>query len=414
MISWVAMSPAETLPETLSPPSSAARCRHFGWCGGCATQDQAYEAQVAAKEADLRVLLGEHLDVLKPIVPCASPWYYRNKMEFAFGFERDPQLEEGAPPGVAIGLRRKGRFYGVVNLEECFLMCEAVPGVLAAVRTWAADHALPPYHLRRHQGLMRYVVMRQGKRTGELLVILVTAVPGDLPAFEAALDELAPRLKALGVTSLLWSVTDRQADLAVGEIRRTVFGNPWFTERLAGVTFTLSPYAFFQPNVEMMEGLIAKARGLLGTGWAHLVDLYCGVGGLSLALAGSAARATGIELDAHAVEDAGRNAAANGITNTRFVAEDSLTFLRRFSNFSFLADKWAVILDPPRAGMHPKMAAQLLRVAPPVILYVSCNPRKLAEDLRELKGAYRLAEATPYDFFPHTPHVEVLAKLVRT
>jgi len=369
--------------------------------------------QLANKEAEVRALLAEHAAVLKPIVPCESPWYYRNKMEFAFGFERDPQAEEGADQTVAIGLRRKGRFYGVVNLEECFLMCEAAPAVLAAVRSWAVAHALPPYHLRRHQGLMRYVVMRQGKRTGELLVILVTAVPGDRPAFEAALEDLAPALKTLGVTSLLWSVTDRQADLAVGEIQKAVFGNAWFTERLAGVSFTLSPYAFFQPNVVMAEKLIEQARGLLGTGWAHLVDLYCGVGGITLALAGCATRATGIELDPHAVEDAGRNAAANGITNGRFVAEDSLTFLRRFSNFSFLADKWAVILDPPRAGMHPKMAAQILRVAPPVILYVSCNPKKLAEDLRELGRAYQLAEATPYDFFPHTPHVEVLAKLVR-
>lgn len=410
------MSPAETLPETPEmnqPPVSAARCKHFGWCGGCATQDQEYAVQLANKEAELRVILGEHLPQLKPIVPCASPWYYRNKMEFAFGFERDPQAEEGAEPAVAIGLRRKGRFYGVVNLEECYLMCEAVPGVLTAVRTWAADRQLPPYHLRRHQGLMRYVVMRQGKRTNELLVILVTAVPPDRAGFEAALEELAPALKALGVTSLLWSVTDRQADLAVGEIQKAVFGNPWFTERLAGVTFTLSPYAFFQPNVAMAERLIEQARGLLGTGWAHLVDLYCGVGGLTLALAGTAGRATGIELDAHAVEDAGRNASANGIANCRFVAEDSLTFLRRFSNFSFLADKWAAILDPPRAGMHPKMAAQILRVAPPVIIYVSCNPKKLAEDLRELGRAYQLVEATPYDFFPHTPHVEVLAKLVR-
>lgn len=411
------MSPAETIPDSPHAEAhafSAARCKHFGWCGGCATQDQAYADQLAHKEAELRVVLGEHLAQLKPIVPCADPWYYRNKMEFAFGFERDPQAEEGAEPAIAIGLRRKGRFYGVVNLEECFLMCEAAPRVLAAVRTWAAARGLPPYHLRRHQGLLRYVVMRQGKRTGELLVILVTAVPADRAAFEAALEDLGSALKPLGVTSLLWSVTDRQADLATGEIQKAVFGHPWFTERLAGVNFTLSPYAFFQPNVVMAERLIEQARGLLGTGWAHLVDLYCGVGGLTLALAGTAARATGIELDAHAVEDAGRNAAANGIANCRFVAEDSLTFLRRFSNFSFLADKWAAILDPPRSGMHPKMAAQILRVAPPVIIYVSCNPKKLAEDLRELKAAYRLVEATPYDFFPHTPHVEVLAKLVRT
>jgi 23S rRNA (uracil1939-C5)-methyltransferase len=371
-----------------------------------------YEEQVRMKESELRAVLGEHAAVLKPVVPSPSPWFYRNKMEFAFGFERAEQ--EGAPPAVALGLRRKGRFYGVVNLQECFLMCEAVPRVLAAAREWATEHGLPPYHLRRHQGLLRYVVMREGKRTRDLLVILVTAKPPDEGAFIALLADLAARLREIGVSSFLWSVTDRQADLAVGEIRRVLMGKPGFTEKLAGVTFDLSPYAFFQPNVELAERLIERSRVLLGEGWEMLVDLYSGVGGLSLALAGGAKRVIGIELEAAAVADATRNAASNGLASRcRFVAEDALTFLRRFSDYSFLGDRWAVLLDPPRAGMHPKMAAQVLRVAPPVVLYVSCNARKLAEDLGILKHAYRVDEITPYDFFPHTPHVEALAKLTR-
>ncbi len=353
---------------------------------------------------ELRTVLGPYADVLEPIVPSPSPWYYRNKMECAFGFDRD---------GVALGLRRKGRFYGVVTLEECFLMSEAVAPILAAARGWATAHALPPYHLRRHEGLLRYVTVREGKRTGQRLVILVTAPPTDEAAFTVALEDLGTRLKPLGVTSLLWSVTDRQADLAVGEIRRTVLGEPWFEERLSGCTFRLSPYAFFQPHVEMAERLADRARMMLGTGWPVLLDLYCGVGGLSLGLTGCAERIIGVELEAAAVADATANAARNGRSGVQFLAEDSLVFLRRFSNLSFMADKWAVLLDPPRAGMHPKMAAQLLRTAPPVMVYVSCNPKKLAEDLGQLSRDYRLETAIPFDFFPQTPHVEVLARLVR-
>jgi 23S rRNA (uracil-5-)-methyltransferase RumA len=433
--------PAETAPFV-------ARCRHFGVCGGCARQDLEYDVQLQRKEAELREILGARIPDLDPIVPSSSPWYYRNKMEFAFGFQRKPDAAdtpsgEAAPamlaPGasgarqapallapampsaspVAIGLRRRGQFYGVVNLTECYLMSPAVPGVLAAVRDWADRHQLPPYHLRRHNGLLRYVVMREGKRTRELMVILVTAPPGTGPdspdeaGFTAQLDELGGALKGQGVTSFLWAVTDRQADLAVGPIRRTLFGEPGFEENLAGVRFSLSPYAFFQPNVELAERLILQARGLLGTGWDMLLDLYCGVGGMTMTLSACAKRAIGIELEPAAVADATRNASLNGLVNCQFVAEDSLTFIRRFSNHSFLADRWPVVLDPPRSGMHPKMPAQIMRVAPPVIIYVSCNPKKLAEDLEVFSAAYRVEKATPYDFFPHTPHVEVLVKLVR-
>jgi 23S rRNA (uracil1939-C5)-methyltransferase len=417
------------------------RCTHFGWCGGCSFQDVSYEAQVRAKEEQARALFHAYGAVLKPIVPCGDPWYYRNKMEFAFGFERadvpvaspggvgtgsDPAFgaDRGGESGaverpaaaerrVALGLRRKGRFYGVVNLSECFLMSEAAPRLVAAAREWAAERGLPPYHLRRHEGLLRYLVVREGKRTGDCLVLLVTATPKDEAAFTAALDDLAGRMKAAGATSLCWTVTDRQADLAVGEMRRTVFGTAGFEERMAGATFRLSPHAFFQPNVIMAERLIGRARELLGTGWPVVLDLYCGVGGVTVPLAGCAKRLIGVEMEAAAVIDAQANAALNGVSHANFIAEDALTFLRRFTQYSFLRDRWAVVLDPPRSGLHPRMPGQLLSLAPPVIVYVSCNPKKLAEDLAALSGSYRVTELVPYDFFPHTPHMEVLARLER-
>jgi len=450
--------------ETAAPaPALAAadavppRCTHFGWCGGCSFQDVAYEAQVRVKEEQARALFHAYGDTLKPMVPCDDPWYYRNKMEFAFGFERttgrssdpasapgptrlddagagggrssDPAFASGKgnpenagpqagglPDGekrVALGLRRKGRFYGVVNLAECFLMSEAAPRLVAAAREWAATSGFPPYHLRRHEGVLRYLVVREGKRTGDRLVLLVTATPKDEAVFTAALEDLAGRLKGAGATSFCWAVTDRQADLAVGEIRRTVFGSAGFEERMAGASFRLSPYAFFQPNVILAEKLIGRARELLGTGWPVVLDLYCGVGGVTVPLAGCAKRLIGVEMEPAAVTDAQANATLNGVSHANFIAEDTLTFLRRFTQYSFLRDRWAVILDPPRSGMHPRMPGQLLALAPPVIVYVSCNPKKLAEDLSALSRSYRVTEMVPYDFFPHTPHMEVLARLER-
>ncbi len=396
----------EAKPQSAAPASTlgAARCRHFGACGGCASQDTPYPDQIEAKRARLADLLAPYANVLDPVIPASSQWFYRNKMEFAFGFKGEE---------VTLGLRRRGRFFGVVNLEECFLMSEAAGEILSHARAWASRNRLKPYHLRKHTGFLRYVVFKEGKRTGERLVILVTAPPENPAEFDRQLEELAGPMRAAGVTTLIWAVTERNADLAIGECRRTLFGEPFLRENLAGISFTLSPYAFFQPNVELSEKLIGQARQHLGEGWPMLVDLYSGAGGFTLTLARQVKRAIGVELDADAAADAGRNAAANGIANVNFVAEDALGFLRRFSNYSFLSDRWAVILDPPRSGMHPKMPAQLLRVAPPVILYVSCNPKKLAEDLSQLAGPYHIDAITPYDFFPHTPHIELLAKLTR-
>jgi 23S rRNA (uracil1939-C5)-methyltransferase len=390
--------------EATGAAASAARCRHFGICGGCSTQDLDYSVQVERKQSILNELLAPHSAKLRQVVAAPSPWFYRNKMEFAFGFKGEE---------TALGLRRRGRFYGVVDLEECFLMSETVGDVLRTVRAWATEHELRPYHLRRHTGFLRYLVLREGKRTGERMAILVTASPEDESAFLPKLDELTGRLKALGATSFLWAVTERQADLAQGEIRGTLLGEPILRERMGGVDFLLSPYAFFQPNVEQTDRLIERAREHLGEGWPMLIDLYSGVGGLSLSLSAQAKRVIGVEMDPAATADAQRNASANGRGNCSFVAEDSRAFLRRFSNYSFMTDRWAVVLDPPRAGMHPKMPAQLLRVAPPLIIYVSCNPKKLAEDLAQLEKSYQAEEIIPYDFFPHTPHIEILAKLVR-
>lgn len=398
------MGAAEASDEKPGTPVSPARCRHFGVCGGCARQDVGYEAQVAQKEEELRGILGQFAAALRPAVPSPSPWFYRNKMEYAFGFEHGE---------LALGLRRRGRFFGVVNLSECFIMSEAAGEVIAETRDWAVRHSLVPYHLRKHEGLLRYLTLREGKRTGQLLAILATTSPPDEALFNGLLDELGGGLREKGVTSFLWSVTEREADLAVGEIRRTVFGSETFEETMAGVKFVLSPYAFFQPNVDLAEKLAEHARVLLGSSWPVLLDLYCGVGGLTFPLSRSAEKVIGVELEPTAVSDAQKNASLNGIGNCQFVAEDSLSFIRRFSNYSFMADRWALLLDPPRSGMHPKMPAQILRVAPPVIIYVSCSPRKLAEDLKFFSRDYRLEEATPYDFFPHTPHIEVLAKLAR-
>ncbi len=396
------MDESGSIPEDARP---RARCPHFGACGGCATQDIPYPEQVERKAATLREVLGGAFGAaLQPVTPSPSLWYYRNKMEFAFG------IEGGA---LAVGLRRRGRFQSVVDIRECYIMSEAVAPVLAAAREWGAANGYPPYHLRRHEGLLRYVVMREGKRTGQRLVILVTAPPPDAEAFSRSLDALGERLRGHGVTSFLWSVTDRKADLAVGEVRRAVFGEPWFEEKLAGMTFRLSPHAFFQPNVTAVEEMVVRAGGMLGQGWEVMLDLYCGVGGLTLPLSGRAKRSIGVESDEAAVSDAVRNAGLNGVSSCQFVADDALSFLRRFSNYSFLGDRWAVVLDPPRAGMHPRMASQLLRVAPPVIVYVSCNPKMLAGDLAQLRRDYEVKEAWPYDFFPHTPHVEVLAWLAR-
>jgi 23S rRNA (uracil1939-C5)-methyltransferase len=396
-----------------SPRRVPPRCAHFGSCGGCAFQDLEYGAQLEGKRDLVESAFAARPALagipIEPVLPAPDPFGYRNKMEFSFGAQRwiESREPEDAPLGPALGLHARTVYSKVVDVASCPIQSPAADRVLAATREIAIAHGLSFWDARTHAGLLRHLVLRVARATGEILVAVVTSEDA-----RDAVDRLARDLleRDLGITTIVHGVNARPADTAVADDLRVVFGPGTIRERLFDLVFSLSLASFFQTNTKGAERLVDLVReeaALAGT--ETVFDLYCGTGALGLSLARSAREIVGFEITPSAVLDARANAAANGIANARFVEGDVLAGISDVPERPDL-----VLLDPPRPGLHPRVIPALLALAPPRIVHVSCNPAALARDLEALvAGGYRAGPVRPIDLFPHTPHVECVVRLDR-
>ncbi len=354
-------------------------CRHFGECGGCLFQDISYENQLALKAEYLRGELGGVCDVGQ--VRPSRPFGYRGRMDMVTAFGK-------------AGLRRRGSYRRVVDIESCDIMQERSNEVFKSIRPLLAE--IEDYDYLAHQGYLRYVVLRQGMYTGQLMLNFVVASRENRLA--AVIDTLPE-----GIDSVSLLLSEGRADVSFGEVFETVRGGT-IEERLGDLRFSIAPNSFFQSNssiaLSMYEGIRSMVKG-------RTLDLYSGVGSISLFVAGAAESVTGVEVNPEGVAMAGRNRELNGVETARFVHADVLEYLReceeRFDT---------VILDPPRAGMHPAAAALLSKLAPERVVYMSCNPSTFRDDLAALAD-YRVESFEAFDMFPQTPHIETLALLVR-
>jgi len=386
------------------PGRVEAPCRHFGTCGGCRFQDLAYERQLDAKQAQVRdalVRLGGFPDPpLEPIVPARSIYGYRNKLEYSFAAGED---------GPVLGFHRAGRWDEVIDVEECLLTTETGNAIREAVKAWARAEGLEPYDQETGEGYLRHLVVREGRNTGQALVVLVTA-PGE--RFDA--DFLIETLTRIPeVRSLHWAVNDRPAEIT-NLPTRLLFGEEWIEEELLGLRFRVRPNAFLQTNTEMAEALYRLAGDAAAlTGTETVYDLYCGTGTIGLALAGGAASVWGVEISEESVACAIENAEANGIVNARFFAGNVGQSLEELAAKAGPPD--VVVVDPPRAGLAGKALRRTGALGAQRIVYVSCNPTTLASDLAVLRdeSGYELVRCTPVDMFPHTPHIESVSLLMR-
>ncbi|HEV2438718.1 MAG TPA: 23S rRNA (uracil(1939)-C(5))-methyltransferase RlmD [bacterium] len=388
--------------ESPSHVRTAAPCPHFGPCGGCVWQHVTYGAQAAAKEAIVReslANLGGLSDVeVRPIVRMAAPWYYRNKMEFSFH-----------PDG--LGLHRRGAFDKVVPIETCYLQSPRTNIILAEVGAFARRAGLSSYDPRSGTGLLRQVVIREAKGTGEVMVALVTTAP-EVPG----LRELAERLAAAvpEIVNVAHGVNAGPSDGVPLTGVTIVAGQPYIRETLAGLTFRIGLETFFQTNTAQAEHLVAIVEADADLrGGETVFDLYCGVGTFSLVLARRAAHVYGIEIVAPAIEAARENAVLNGLANVEFASGDVRRLLPEVVERAGRPD--VLILDPPRSGAGARVMRKVAAAGVPRIVYVSCNPTTLAPDLKELIAeGYAVRHAQPLDLFPHTYHVEcvVLAERV--
>lgn len=388
-----------------SPQRVEAPCPYFGRCGGCRLQHVAYPAQLAFKSkqvADALERLGGLRDVpLHPIIGAEETFGYRNKMEFTVA---------RAGGAMVVGLHETERYDSVLDIERCLLQSDRMNGLLAEARAFFAERGLTVYEQDTGEGLLRFLMLREGKHTGELMTNVVTSAP--------AVSELAPlaqRLQArdAGTTSVVMNVNPKKASVAVGVEEHLLGGRDHIREGVGGLTFRVSANSFFQTNTRQAErlfDLVVESTGLTGT--ETVLDLYSGTGAISLLLARRARWVYGVELAQAAVDDAGANATANGITNCTFVSGEVRFVLPALIAKGVTAE--VVVADPPRAGFHPKALHALITLGARRIVYVSCNPTTLARDLGELvRGGYRLEWVQPVDMFPHTPHIEAVARLER-
>jgi len=389
--------------ETASPDRVAPRCRHYNeGCGGCCWQHVAYSAQLAAKAAAVRdslERLGGFRDLaIQPIIAAPDTFHYRNKMEFAFH------------PNGTLGLHPRGAWYDIIRLQECFLESPEAVTIVKAAQTFVEDHGLACYHPRSQQGLLRELCVRQSRGTGEILLGIVTS-PGDFPEAQAMATHLAQAVPA--VAGVVRSIRN-SPDGAAPPVETTVlWGQDHMTETCANLRFRIRMETFFQTNSAQAERLVEVVKALAGdVAGAQVVDVYCGVGFFSLALAAAGAQVVGVEIVEAAIEAARRNAEENGLTSLTFHAGDARKVLAEVLPAN-LAPK-VLILDPPRAGAGGKVMRRIARACPERIVYVSCNPTTLARDLVELRPfGYKIETVQPLDLFPQTYHVETVVSLTR-
>jgi 23S rRNA (uracil1939-C5)-methyltransferase len=382
-------------------PRVEAPCAHYPACGGCRFQDLAYEAQLDAKAqqvADALRRIGGLADLeLEPAVPAASVFHYRNKLEYSF-----TTLDDGT---LGLGFHRAGRWDQVLDVERCWLTTDLGNGIREAVKAWARAEGLPAFDQEKQEGYLRHLVVREGRNTGQALVVLVTA-PGDL----AGADSFVEALRAFPeVRSIHWAVNDSPAEVT-NLPTDLLWGEEAIEEELVGLRYRVRPNAFLQTNTEMCEVLYGIAAELAElTGNETVYDLYCGIGTIGLTLARDALTVWGIEYSEESIACAVENAELNGIANSAFFAGDVARDLEELRDRAGPPD--VVVVDPPRAGLAGKAARRVGELQAPRLVYVSCNPTTLAGNAKELVNdfGYTLERVRPVDMFPHTPHVEAVA-----
>lgn len=371
-----------------------APCAHAGQCGGCLWQQLSYEAQLKLKHSMVNRAFEKagHSERLDSVTPSVEKFYFRNRMDYAIGWKNE------------IGLKEYGSWNRYIDIKECLLLDKESPTILENVRELMKELSLKPWDAKYETGDMRYVVIRLGKKTNERLVMLVVK---DLKAIsEKARARILEALSPLA-TSLIIGENPLITDLSYVKDMVTLKGNAFHFEEVNGIRYKIHPNSFFQTNTDMAGVLQKTVLDLVETSKPkRVLDLYCGLGFFAIALAKRGISSYGHELDAPAIELAKENAALNQVDDLASFGAGPV------EDFDWSHEKpQVVILDPPRAGLHPRALTTVLANAPERIIYVSCNYHRLVNELTTFKTQYEIESIQAFDLFPHTPHVELVVSL---
>ena len=395
-----------------SPNAVKPKCNHFYICSKI--QNLSYKEQLKEKgnqvEDAFQRLGGFKEFKLKKVIEGDPTFYYRNKMEFTFSphrwvLESEP---EGVDKSFALGLHIPGRYDKILDINNCHIQPEIGNKILQVAREVCNSNSdLKPYDPKTHIGFLRHLMIRYGVNTNQLMVNVVTAYD-DINKLSPLTDTLLNRFPE--ITSLVNNVNTRKADVAFGEFETLLFGKPYIEEKLGDLTFEISANSFFQTNTlqgEVLYNEVLKAANLKGD--EIVFDLYCGAGSIALYLAKKAKEVFGFEVIRSSLENATKNAKNNKIKNAVFLKANLDTFFKSGQLPRRIPKPDIVIVDPPRAGMHPDMTNYLHKFKAKKIVYVSCNPTTQARDAKVLyEKGYHIKSAVMVDMFPHTPHIETV------
>jgi 23S rRNA (uracil1939-C5)-methyltransferase len=391
-----------------------APCPYSGFCGGCTWQFLKYAKQLVYKRQHVVESL-DHIGfirgvVVHPTIPSDPIFGYRNKMEFSCSDRRwllpNEMRNANIDKRFAIGLHVPGTFYKVIDTQACLLQPDLGNVILDDVRSFIKASSKPVYGLRSHTGFWRFLMLRHSVAFNQWMVNIVTA-DSELNALKPLANLIMQKYPE--VIAVINNVTARRAGVAIGEFEDTIAGKPAIADKIGPYEFDISANSFFQTNTlsaKRLYDVVKDFSELSGT--ETVLDLYSGTGTIPIMLSASAKEIIGIEIAESAVEDSETNCKKNKILNCKFLMGDIRFWLPKITKRPDV-----LIIDPPRAGMHKEVVKQVLDMGPDRIVYVSCNPPTLARDLNMMMDTYQVVEVQPVDMFPHTYHVEAVAKLIK-
>ncbi|RPH49389.1 MAG: 23S rRNA (uracil(1939)-C(5))-methyltransferase RlmD [Desulfobacteraceae bacterium] len=403
----VAVELIEPSPYRTNPP-----CEYSGFCGGCRWQFLEYDRQLQYKRQHVEESL-EHIGLIRdvpvhPTIPSEKIFGYRNKMEFSCSDRKwliPSDFTSGeTSSGFALGLHVPGTFDKVLDIRACLLQPEEGNMIFEDAKAFMKKSGIPPYGIKSHEGFWRFLMLRNSAAYGHWMVNIITSTENrkTLEPLAALLSEKYP-----DVVSVINNITSSKAAVATGEYETVLSGSPFIKDKIGNFEFEISANSFFQTNTISAEILYKKVKEFSGlSGSETVLDLYSGTGTIPVFLSADAGQITGIEIVESAVLDAEKNCRSNGVSNCTFILGDIRESLSEISK-----KPEVIIIDPPRVGMHKDVVKLVMDMAPERIVYVSCNPATLARDLFLMKESYKVEEVQPVDMFPHTWHIESVARL---
>lgn len=415
---------AEAKAEEILIPSSErtkARCKYFGTCGGCKQQDLLYEHQLKYKQQQVleifRKLGGLNDFEMLPIIPSENIFYYRNKMEFSFSDKRwltesEINSEEKLERNFAVGLHVPNVYDKVLDIDVCYLQSELSVNILNFTRDFFKSRNVPPYSTKTHSGFLRNLVIRQSYHTKDVMVNLVTSSEDEM-LLKNYSNDLLKRFPE--VTTIVNNINLKKASVAIGDYEDVFFGDGFITDMIGDFTFRISANSFFQTNTHQAEKLYNTALEFAELKNDEIVyDLYSGAGTIAIYISQKAKEVYAFESVEAAINDAKVNAALNDTRNVKFFNADLYKSFLPVIEEKQIPNPDAVILDPPRSGLHKNTVEDVIKINPGKIIYVSCNPATQARDIKLFSEAgYKLIKMRPVDMFPHTYHIENVALLKR-